>query len=100
MNYLSVSDTAKKWNMTARRVQVLCNEGRIIGAQRVGNIWTIPDIAEKPIDARKKIVPQEKNINTSISIERVWAMPNKNTFDIKPINDLIKEELTDRKSVV
>lgn len=28
-------------------------------------------------------------------IERVWAMPNKNTFDIKPINALITEELTD-----
>jgi hypothetical protein len=28
-------------------------------------------------------------------IDRVWSMPNKNTFDIKPINALIKEELTD-----
>lgn len=31
----------------------------------------------------------------TISIQRVWAMPNKNTFDIKPINNLIKEELTE-----
>ena len=28
-------------------------------------------------------------------IERKWAMPNKNTFDIKPIYDLIKEEIDD-----
>ena len=28
-------------------------------------------------------------------IDRVWAMPNKQTFTIKPINDLIKEELGD-----
>ena len=28
-------------------------------------------------------------------IDRVWAMPSKNTFDIKPINALIKEESTD-----
>ena len=34
-------------------------------------------------------------MNKNIHIERVWAMPNKNTFDIKPINQLIKEELTD-----
>lgn len=27
-------------------------------------------------------------------IDRVWAMPNKNTFDIKPIKALINEELT------
>lgn len=26
-------------------------------------------------------------------IERFWSMPNKNTFDIKPIGDLIKEEM-------
>lgn len=53
MNYLSVTQTAEKWDMTPRRVQVLCNEGRISGAQRVGSVWTIPENAEKPADARK-----------------------------------------------
>lgn len=95
MNYLSVTQTAEKWDMTPRRVQVLCNEGRIEGAQRVGNVWTIPENAEKPADARKKVAKKTKRVNTNISIERVWAMPNKNTFDIKPIHDLIIEELTD-----
>ena len=55
MNFLSVAQTAEKWEMTPRRVQVLCNEGRIDGAQRVGNVWTIPENAQKPEDARKKI---------------------------------------------
>lgn len=95
MNYLSVTQTAEKWNMTPRRVQVLCNEGRIDGAQRVGNVWTIPDNAERPLDARKKVTATLPKVNTSISIERVWAMPNKNTFEIKPIHDLIVEEMTD-----
>lgn len=95
MNFLSVAQTAEKWKMTPRRVQVLCNEGRIDGAQRVGNVWTIPENAQKPEDARKKITTKTKRINENIYIERVWAMPNKNTFDIKPINQLIKEELTD-----
>ncbi len=30
--------------------------------------------------------------NTAIDFQRIWAMPNKNTFDIKPIRELIKEE--------
>lgn len=30
-----------------------------------------------------------------MKIERMWAMPNKNTFDILPINQLIKSEITD-----
>lgn len=95
MNYLSVAQIAEKWDMTPRRVQVLCNEGRIVGAQRVGNVWTIPENAEKPADARKKVTSKSNRVNTNISIERVWAMPNKNTFDIKPIHALITEELTD-----
>lgn len=96
MNYLSVAQTAEKWEMTPRRVQVLCNQGRIEGAQRVGNIWTIPETAEKPIDGRKKVTDiNTPKINSGILMERIWAMPNKNTFEIKPIKALIEEELTD-----
>lgn len=38
---------------------------------------------------------QTRNINDTnlIKIERVWAMPNRNTFDIKPIADLLKDEV-------
>lgn len=31
--------------------------------------------------------------NDEIQISRIWAMPNKNTFDIKPIRSLIMEEM-------
>lgn len=95
MNYISVREAAERWEMTPRRVQVLCNEGRIDGAQRVGNMWTIPENADKPIDARKKIIAPKAKVNSNISIERIWAMPNKNTFEIKPIHDLIVDEITD-----
>ena len=96
MNYLSVAQTAEKWEMTPRRVQVLCNQGRIEGAQRVGNVWTIPETALKPIDRRKKVTDiTAPRTNNGIVMERVWAMPNKNTFEIKPIKALIEEELTD-----
>ena len=96
MNYLSVAQTAEKWEMTPRRVQVLCNQGRIEGAQRVGNVWTIPETAVKPIDGRKKVTDiTAPRTNNGIVMERVWAMPNKNTFEIKPIKALIEEELTD-----
>lgn len=95
MNYISVREVAERWKMTPRRVQVLCNEGRIDGAQRVGNVWTIPENADKPIDARKKIIAPKAKVNSNIAIERIWAMPNKNTFEIKPIHDLIVDEITD-----
>ncbi len=52
MEYLSIRQTAEKWGLSRRRVQVLCVEERIPGAMRVGNYWVIPADAEKPKDAR------------------------------------------------
>lgn len=54
MKYLSAAQTAEKWGISARRVQILCNEDRIPGAIHVGFVWAIPDDAEKPADARIK----------------------------------------------
>lgn len=96
MSLISVRETAQKWGIAPRRVQLLCNEGRISGAQRVGNAWVIPEDAEKPEDARKKQVEKSAvHINQNIRLERIWAMPNKNTFEVKPIHDLIVDELTE-----
>lgn len=52
MEYLTTSEIAKIWGITARRVQILCKEGRIEGAINKG-IWLIPDNAKKPKDPRK-----------------------------------------------
>ena len=54
MSYLSVSQTAEKWGISTRRIQILCGEGRIPGAMRIGAFWAIPDDAAKPKDARIK----------------------------------------------
>ena len=52
MEYLSVSQIAEKWNISKRRVQILCAEGRIPGTMRIGSYWAIPADAEKPKDER------------------------------------------------
>lgn len=49
---MSIKEASKKWGISTRRIQTLCNEGRIIGAERVGNYWTIPINAQKPSDGR------------------------------------------------
>lgn len=54
MQYLSTFEVAKKWNISARRVALLCSESRIEGAQKAGNNWIIPANAQKPLDARIK----------------------------------------------
>ena len=62
MEYLSISQTAEKWGLSKRRVQVLCSENRIAGVMRVGSYWAIPADAEKPKDARIRSGKYVKNI--------------------------------------
>lgn len=54
MGYLSIKQTAEKWNLSARWINDLCKEGRIPGAMKIGFYWAIPEDAEKPRDARVK----------------------------------------------
>ena len=54
MGYITASQAAKKWNISQRRVQILCAENRIEGVFKLGETWAIPDDAEKPRDARRK----------------------------------------------
>jgi len=60
MDYISAKDTAGKWGISQRRVEVLCLNGQVRGAERVGNMWLIPKIAEKPLDGRTKAARQLK----------------------------------------
>ena len=54
MEYLSTTQASEKWGISSRRIQILCSEGRVLGATRIGNIWAVPVDAEKPKDARIK----------------------------------------------
>ena len=50
--FCTAEETAIRWGITARRVQIMCSEGRIKGAKKFGHAWAIPADAEKPKDAR------------------------------------------------
>lgn len=49
MNYVPSSVKAEEWKISQRRVAILCKEGRIKGAELVGNRWFIPNDAQKPL---------------------------------------------------
>ena len=57
MQYITVQEAAKKWGVTTRRVQMLCNEERIKGAYRFGKSWMIPTKAVLPNARRKQEEP-------------------------------------------
>lgn len=54
IQYMSAREAAEKWNISQRRVSILCSECRIPGVAMLGNMWIIPRNAEKPVDARMK----------------------------------------------
>ena len=54
MRYMTASQAAEKWNISQRRVQILCAQQRIDGVFKLGENWAIPDNANKPEDNRKK----------------------------------------------
>jgi Fic family protein len=52
MRYMSIAEASKKWQISDRRIRVLCADGRIEGAMKIGRNWSIPYEAVKPTDAR------------------------------------------------
>jgi len=54
MDYISTQQAAEKWGITERRVQKLCEQGRIEGTIRFSRVWAIPKDSLKPSDPRKK----------------------------------------------
>ena len=98
MSYITIKEASCLWGISERRITKLCNENRIDGAIKFGWSWAIPTDAKKPDDARVKSDKEKVNhihFPEEPVLIRKWAMPNKNTFSIKPIKELISEELTD-----
>lgn len=63
MNYLSVTEIAKKWNISERSVRNYCAEGRVEGAILVGKAWLIPEGAKKPERKTKNITQKRTLLN-------------------------------------
>ena len=53
MEYIRAAKAAEKWGISARRVRILCAEGKIPGVVRKGNLYMIPADAQKPLDGRR-----------------------------------------------
>ena len=53
MNYVTTIEMSEIWGIPARRIALLCEQGRIAGVVKKGKTWLIPEDAEKPADKRK-----------------------------------------------
>jgi len=61
MDYMTPKQAGELWGISERRVEVLCAEGRLKGAERLGGkMWLIPKSTQRPIDGRTKAARQVK----------------------------------------
>ncbi|MCI5620868.1 MAG: DNA cytosine methyltransferase [Lachnospiraceae bacterium] len=66
--YISVMETAERWKISPRRVQVLCNENRILGAKKQSGVWFIPCGAKKPEKIKSGVKCENKKTLNVLSL--------------------------------
>ena len=54
LEYMTTQEAADLWGIKVRRVQALCENGKVDNAKRLGHMWVIPTGTHKPIDGRLK----------------------------------------------
>ena len=67
MEYISAKEAAEKWGITNRMANYHCVSGRVKGAVKKGNLWLIPQNAEKPVDGRRKINAVQNERETTVN---------------------------------
>ena len=90
--YISVSDAAEKFNISKRRVQLLCEQGRIEGANRMSGVWLIPTNAQKPTDARRKSTVPENQLSLFDDLYRIEEEKLSTMYIEQYINEMIGEK--------
>ena len=126
MAYLTTKELASLWNISARRVAVLCEDGRIDGVIKKGKTWLIPSATEKPTDRRYKkanmyfskvlnlekkyrvIYPESDNatytslLNYSDDLNKPFQRwyRYKEGFSVELVEQLIKEYSKHKKGVI
>ncbi len=58
MDYMTLKEAGKKWNISPRQINYYCSAGRIPGAEKIGRVWLIPKDAEKPKDKRRREIKE------------------------------------------
>ena len=91
MKYISAADAAKKLNITVRRLQQQCAEGKIPGAKKDGRRWLVPQNIIRDSDGQKKPLPigiSDYKIATSDYYYVDKTMLIKDFLDKKPLVSL------------
>jgi Fic family protein len=90
---MSVKEASEKWSISDRRVRILCSEGRIEGAFKIGRSWSIPATAVKPVDAREG----KKKRYTGLEYDFSYIDSLKNAIDEhRPLSENLVKSLHEK----
>lgn len=64
MEWMTAKEAGTIWGISPRRTQILCEQGKVPGAQRLGNMWAIPKGTPKPLDGRTRAAKAAKENRT------------------------------------
>lgn len=104
MKYLTTKEAAQRWGITPRRVQDMCKNGAVAGAERHGREWLIPVLSSKPVDGRRATNPTEgidskEDNKNSVNIINKYTQPGSaaallRSYDDNPIGkDVVNMQL-------
>ena len=66
--YISTKEASEKWNLSIRRIQILCTKERISGAEKHGKVWMIPSSSKKPCDQ-----PPGKKVKKDLNVLSLFS---------------------------
>ena len=69
IEYISVEEVSKIWELSVRSVRNYCAQGRVPGALLEGKTWKIPSNAEKPV-RKTRHIETEKNLLAFLKREK------------------------------
>ncbi len=73
MDYINVSQAAKKWGLSERSIRNYCQQGRIVGAVLNGHLWLIPETAVKP-ERKKRSGKAPSDLISRLRLEKESGM--------------------------
>lgn len=85
--YMTTKEAAEKWDISPRRINVLCKNERIPGAYKENKQWFIPVDVVKPADKRMKerclMFPLIDKRETGINLRRIMDMRGITAKDVQ-----------------
>jgi len=90
MSYMTTKEASLKWGISDRRIRILCTEGKIEGAVKIGRNWSVPSDAMKPIDNRTKIKSEFEGLDYFFNViyEQKKAIDQRRPLTMNQFNTL------------